>query len=126
MNMFFQVLAAAIGVIAFAVLFRAPRKYYLDCGIAGGIGAVAVHHDTAGLADVGVAVHRLGVGIGTGHGNGGHAGQGFQICQAGGGGADREAVQDDLVGAADGHAAALLQDPGYDGVLGLFQLPPGV
>lgn len=38
MNMFFQVLAAAIGVIAFAVLFRAPRKYYLDCGIAGGIG----------------------------------------------------------------------------------------
>ena len=38
MNMFFQVLAAAIGVIAFAILFRAPRKYYLDCGIAGGIG----------------------------------------------------------------------------------------
>ncbi len=38
MNMLFQVIAAAIGVIAFAVLFRAPRKYYLDCGIAGGIG----------------------------------------------------------------------------------------
>ncbi len=38
MNMLFQVVAAAIGVIAFAVLFRAPRKYYLDCGIAGGIG----------------------------------------------------------------------------------------
>ena len=38
MNMLFQVIAAAIGVMAFAVLFRAPRKYYLDCGIAGGIG----------------------------------------------------------------------------------------
>ncbi len=38
MNMLFQVVAAAIGVISFAVLFRAPRKYYVDCGIAGGIG----------------------------------------------------------------------------------------
>lgn len=38
MNMLFQVVAAAIGVMAFAALFRAPRKYYLDCGITGGIG----------------------------------------------------------------------------------------
>lgn len=38
MNLLFQVVAAAVGVIAFAVLFRAPRKYYIDCGIAGGIG----------------------------------------------------------------------------------------
>lgn len=37
-DMLFQVLAAAIGVMAFAVLFRAPRKYYADCGITGGIG----------------------------------------------------------------------------------------
>lgn len=38
MNMLFQAIAAAIGVMAFAVLFRAPRRYYLDCGITGGIG----------------------------------------------------------------------------------------
>lgn len=38
MNMLFQVVAAAIGVMAFAALFRAPRRYYLDCGIIGGIG----------------------------------------------------------------------------------------
>lgn len=38
MNMLFQVIAAAIGVMAFAALFRAPRKYYADCGITGGIG----------------------------------------------------------------------------------------
>ena len=38
MNMLFQAIAAAIGVIAFAVLFRAPRRYYIDCGITGGIG----------------------------------------------------------------------------------------
>lgn len=38
MNMLLQVLAAAIGVMAFAALFRAPRKYYVDCGITGGLG----------------------------------------------------------------------------------------
>ena len=38
MSMIFQVIAAIIGVMAFAALFRAPRRYYLDCGITGGIG----------------------------------------------------------------------------------------
>lgn len=31
-----QVLAAALGTVAFALLFGVPRKYYLYCGFIGG------------------------------------------------------------------------------------------
>lgn len=33
-----QVLAAALGTVAFALLFGVPRKYYLYCGFIGGAG----------------------------------------------------------------------------------------
>lgn len=36
--MFGQLIAAGIGTIAFCVLFSVPRKYYLPCGITGGVG----------------------------------------------------------------------------------------
>lgn len=31
-----QVLAAAVGTVAFALLFGVPRKYYFYCGLVGG------------------------------------------------------------------------------------------
>ena len=33
-----QVLAAAVGTVAFALLFGVPRKYYFYCGLVGGAG----------------------------------------------------------------------------------------
>lgn len=39
--MFGQLIAAGIGTIAFCVLFSVPRKYYLFCGITGGLGWLA-------------------------------------------------------------------------------------
>lgn len=33
-----QVLAAALGTLAFSVLFSVPRKYYFYCGLVGGAG----------------------------------------------------------------------------------------
>lgn len=33
-----EILAAAVGTVAFSVLFFVPRKYYLFCGICGGCG----------------------------------------------------------------------------------------
>lgn len=33
-----QVLAAAVGTVAFALLFGVPRKYYFYCGLVGGVG----------------------------------------------------------------------------------------
>ena len=38
LSLVFQLLAALAGTIAFALLFRVPRKYYLLCGIIGVIG----------------------------------------------------------------------------------------
>ena len=36
-----QLIAAVIGTVAFCVLFSVPRKYYLFCGITGGLGWLA-------------------------------------------------------------------------------------
>lgn len=36
--MIIQVIAAAVGTIAFALLFGVPRKYYMTCGVIGGTG----------------------------------------------------------------------------------------
>lgn len=36
--MIVQVLAAAIGTVAFSVLFGVPRQYYIYCGLVGGAG----------------------------------------------------------------------------------------
>lgn len=36
--MIIQVIAAAVGTMAFALLFGVPRKYYLSCGLIGGTG----------------------------------------------------------------------------------------
>lgn len=36
--MIIQILAAAVGTFAFAVLFGVPRAYYIFCGITGGCG----------------------------------------------------------------------------------------
>lgn len=33
-----QILAAALGTVAFSVLFSVPRKYYIYCGVVGGAG----------------------------------------------------------------------------------------
>lgn len=33
-----EVLAAAVGTVAFALLFGVPRKYYAYCGLIGGVG----------------------------------------------------------------------------------------
>ena len=33
-----QLIAAALGTVAFALLFGVPRKYYLHCGIVGAVG----------------------------------------------------------------------------------------
>ena len=34
----FQFLAAAVGTVAFSVMFYVPKEYYLNCGIIGGSG----------------------------------------------------------------------------------------
>ncbi len=36
--MIIKLMAAVLGTIAFALIFRAPRKYYIHCGLIGGIG----------------------------------------------------------------------------------------
>lgn len=36
--MMLQIVSAAIGTVAFALLFGVPRKYYPSCGIIGGMG----------------------------------------------------------------------------------------
>lgn len=36
--MIIKILASVIGTVAFALLFRTPSKYYLHCGIIGGMG----------------------------------------------------------------------------------------
>ena len=38
MEIIIQVLAAAVGTIAFSVLFSVPKRYYGFCGICGGAG----------------------------------------------------------------------------------------
>ena len=37
-SLFFQILAAFIGTIAFSAIFQVPHKYYVHCGIIGGVG----------------------------------------------------------------------------------------
>ena len=36
--MILQIIAAAIGTVAFALLFGVPKRYYLSCGVIGGFG----------------------------------------------------------------------------------------
>lgn len=36
--MILQTIAAALGTVAFALLFGVPRKYYIQCGVIGGLG----------------------------------------------------------------------------------------
>ena len=38
MTLIFEVIAAAIGTVAFSVIFGVPGKYYPICGVIGGIG----------------------------------------------------------------------------------------
>lgn len=38
MHLFFEFLNAAIGTMAFALLFQVPKQYYVNCGIIGGCG----------------------------------------------------------------------------------------
>lgn len=36
-KMIFQILAAGLGTVSFCVLFRAPRKYFVTCGLVGSV-----------------------------------------------------------------------------------------
>ena len=36
MHLFFEFLNAAVGTMAFALLFQVPKQYYVNCGIIGG------------------------------------------------------------------------------------------
>lgn len=36
--MMMKIAAAVVGTVAFALLFRVPRKYYIHCGLIGGMG----------------------------------------------------------------------------------------
>ena len=38
MHLFFEFLNAAVGTMAFALLFQVPKQYYVNCGIIGGCG----------------------------------------------------------------------------------------